>query len=202
VQTTSTRSRAGNHKSAARRQEIVWAAVEVFSASGFYKGSLRDVAERVGMSQAGILHHFSSKNDLLAAVLAWRDDETRRRLGPTSGEGVDVLRFAVKLAEYNATTPELVELHVILSAEATSPDHPVHDYFKRRYVTIREEACAAFQHAADRGYLKRGVHGSSAARSLVALMDGLQVQWLLAPTAVDMAGELRRFLEPLLTVEL
>ena len=45
----------------ARRQEIVDAAVEVFATVGYHKGSLRDVADRVGMSQAGLLHHFPSK---------------------------------------------------------------------------------------------------------------------------------------------
>ncbi len=47
-------------KTAARRQEIVDAAVEVFGTMGYNKGSLREVADRVGMSQAGLLHHFPS----------------------------------------------------------------------------------------------------------------------------------------------
>jgi hypothetical protein len=33
-------------------------------------------------------------------------------------------------------------------------------------------------------------------------MDGLQIQWLLDPDHVDMAADLRRYLQPLLTVEL
>ena len=60
-------------KSAARRQEIVAAALEVFSEAGFHKGSIRDVAERAGLSQAGVLHHYPSKHLLLQAVLDWRD---------------------------------------------------------------------------------------------------------------------------------
>jgi hypothetical protein len=37
---------------------------------------------------------------------------------------------------------------------------------------------------------------------LVALIDGLQVQWLLHPEQADIAGDLRRCLQPLLTVDL
>ena len=33
-------------------------------------------------------------------------------------------------------------------------------------------------------------------------MDGLQLQWLLDRDRVDMAGDLRHYLQPLLTVEL
>ena len=47
-------------KSAQRRQQIVDAAVEVFSLAGYRKGSLRDVADKVGLCQAGLLHHFPS----------------------------------------------------------------------------------------------------------------------------------------------
>ena len=57
------------------------AAVEVFATVGYNKGSLREVADRVGMSQAGLLHHFPSKEHLLEAVLTWRDDDARALLG-------------------------------------------------------------------------------------------------------------------------
>ena len=43
---------------------------------------------------------------------------------------------------------------------------------------------------------------AATARTLVALIDGLQVQWLLQPGQVDIAGDLRRWLQPLLTVDL
>ncbi len=65
----------------ARREEIVAAGLAAFSSSGFHGASLRDVAGRAGLSQAGLLHHFRSKEHLLKAVLAWRDDEARRQLG-------------------------------------------------------------------------------------------------------------------------
>ena len=68
-------------KSAERRQQIVDAAVEVFSSVGYRKGSLRDVANKVGLSQAGVLDHFPSKEHLLEAVPSWRDGETARLMG-------------------------------------------------------------------------------------------------------------------------
>ena len=200
--TTTSRSRGEYAKTPARRQEIVRAAVEVFCGSGYRKGSLRDVAERVGLSQAGVLHHFASKDHLLEAVLAWRDEESIRQMGEPLPEGLDTLRALVRLIEHNATTPELVELHVVLSAEATSPEHPVHGYFVRRYAGILANVRQAIELAADRGEVRGDVDCASAARSLVALMDGLQLQWLLDRESVDMAAEVRRYVQSLLTVEL
>src|SRR4249920_1985097 len=60
-------------KTAARRQDILDTALEVFAQQGFRGGSLREIADRVGLSQAGVLHHFDSKEALLAAVLEQRD---------------------------------------------------------------------------------------------------------------------------------
>ncbi len=189
-------------KSAARRQEIVAAALEVFSEAGFHKGSIRDVAERAGLSQAGLLHHYPSKHLLLQAVLDWRDADALARMGKTPPRGLDMLRALVDLTEHNTTTPRVVELHVTLSAEATAAGHPVHEYFVRRYRVVLEMIAEAFEQAAADGHLRAGVDSGSAARTMIALMDGLQGQWLLDPGGVDMAEELRRYLRPLLTVDL
>ena len=197
-----TRGRGEYAKTPERRQQIVDAAVEVFSSAGFHKGSIRDVAEKAGLSQAGLLHHYPSKEHLLEAVLTWRDSETRRLLGEPFPEGLDFLRGMVRAAEHNATTPELVELHVIVSAEGTSEEHPLRDYFVRRYASVVDLTRRAFERAATEGQVQPGVDWASAARTLVALMDGLQIQWLLDPDHVDMAADLRRYLQPLLTVEL
>ncbi len=200
--TTSRKPRGEYAKTRSRRQEIVEAAIEVFSAGGFRKGSLRDVADRVGLSQAGLLHHFPSKEHLLQAVLAWRDDDTSARLGDPLPEGIDLLRGLVAIAEHNATTPELVELHVIVSAEGTSMDHPIHAYFVERYTFLVDRLGKALEHAAAAGQLRPDVDIASAVRSMIALMDGLQVQWLLRRDDVSMAGDLRRYIQSLLRVDL
>lgn len=201
MSTTVRRPRGEYAKSRARRQEIMEAAVEVFATVGYHKGSLRDVADRVGMSQAGLLHHFPSKEHLLAGVLTRRDDDARVLMGEPPPTGTDLLRFLVDLAEYNAGHPQLVELHVILSGEGASAEHPLHDYFVQRYELVYTMIRDAFDEAAERGQLRDGVDPASAARTVIALMDGLQLQWLLHREAVDMSADLRRYLQLLMTVE-
>ena len=197
-----TRRRRGEYaQTPARRQEIVNAGLAVFSSSGFHRGSLRDVAERAGLSQAGLLHHFPSKKHLLKAVLTWRDDEARRQLGEPVPDGLDLIRRLVARPP-TTRTRELVRLHVIVSAEGVFADHPVHGYVFERHASLFTMVRKAFERAAATGELRRDVDCAVAARTLIALMDGLQVQWLLHPDEVDMAGDLRRCLQPLLTVDL
>ena len=63
-----------------RREEILRAAANTFGAKGYKNGSLADVAEQVGMTHAGVLHHFGSKEQLLIEVLEYRDKEDVRDL--------------------------------------------------------------------------------------------------------------------------
>jgi AcrR family transcriptional regulator len=176
------------------RTQILDAAFGVFAESGYRAGSLRLVADRVGMSEAGLLHHFRSKSELLQVVLERRDDDAHRFVPREPTDGLVALQGLVELARYNASTPGMVELHCTLSAEATSPDHPAHAYFVRRYQETRHILVLAFTDLERRGLLREGVSPASAARATIAMMDGLQVQWLLDRSVLDMAADLSDFL--------
>lgn len=184
-----------------RRQQILAAGLAVFSSSGFHGGSVRDIARLAGLSQAGLLHHFPSKADLLRAVLTWRDDTARRQLGEPAPDGLDLIRRLVALPAVTHTR-ELVQLQVITSAEGVAPGHPVHGYVRDRQESALDTVRQALEHAAARGELRNDVDCAGTARMLVALMDGLQVQWLLHPEQADITGDLRHWLQPLLTVDL
>jgi AcrR family transcriptional regulator len=186
-------------KTEAKRMAILDAALEVFAESGFRAGSLRDVAQRVGMSEAGLLHHFRNKSTLLQAVLDHRDELARKIVDFEETDGVEALRGLVRLAQANAASPGVVELYCVLSAEATAPDHPAHAYFTRRYEYVREVIGAAFHRIADSGRLLPGVDPGRAAVTTIALMDGLQVQWLLEPSSTDMAEALAEFFRGFVT---
>jgi AcrR family transcriptional regulator len=190
-----------NGTSGGRREQVVAAGLAVFSASGFHGGSVRDIARRAGLSQAGLLHHFPSKEHLLRAVLARRDEIARRQLGDPAPDGLDLIRRLMMLPAVTRTR-QLVQLQVITSAEGTAAGHPVHGYVRQRQASFFAMVRQALEDAAARGELRPGVDCAGTARMLVALIDGLQVQWLLHPEQADIAGDLRRCLQPLLTVDL
>jgi AcrR family transcriptional regulator len=159
----------GYAKGAERRAEILRVALEVFTEGGYHGASTREIAARVGLSEAGLFHHFGSKQQLLAAVLEARDE--RDALDPA-----DPLGSLVALVRRNADAPELVRLYAVTSAEATAPAHAAHDGFAARYARVCSQLADALGDPAR-------------ARLVVAAMDGLQVQWLLDPS-VDMAADL------------
>lgn len=195
-------------KTAATRGAILDAALEVFGQTGYHKGSLREIAARIGISEAGVLHHFPSKRALLLAALERRDDVDRPAVISSDDEqqGRQLLRSIVALVDRNMRRPGVVELYATLAGEATHETHPAHEFFTHRYVWVVDTIEAAFAALARDGGLRPGVGPRSAARQLVALMDGLQIQWLYAGERFDMAGEVLDFLnlvllEPLDPIE-
>ena len=196
------RPRGPYSKTAQRRVDILDAALVVFAESGYRSGSLREVAAQVGISEAGLLHHFPSKGALLTAALDHRDELARQVVTFHVDDGLATLADLVSLARHNAAHPGVVELYCTLSAEATSTHHPAHGYFVDRYRDLRVNLGAAFADLERRGLLVPGLTVPSATASSIALWDGLQVQWLLDTSSVDLPGELAGHFQRLLTVTL
>lgn len=188
-------------KSAQRRKEIIAAAVEVFAESGFRDGSLRTVAERAGMTHAGMRHHFPTKVDLLEAVLRWREDESLQRAHESHPVGRDVIDVWIESIGHNTEHPALVELEVVLSAEAISSDNPAHGYFNDLYRRAEQLLTTAFETMASRGELRVGIDPPVAARLVLSTTAGMQAMWL-RDRSIDIAGELRVLTQAMLTIDL
>lgn len=191
----------GYAKGRARQREILEKAVALFGESGYRGTSLREIAARCGVSHPGLKYHFPTKEALLLAVLEQRDEDDSARMAADDPVGVEGLRRLVEIAALNADRRVVVDLFTSLAAEATTPDHPAHSFFAERYRKVIAATTAAYEHARGQGHLVAGVDPATAARQLLALMDGLQVQWLYDP-ATDMAGTLRAHIQRQLTVPL
>lgn len=179
-------------KTARVRQRILDACAEVFAASGFRGTTMKEVAERAGISERGLAHHFSSKVDLLAALLDTREEENTKKVAGVPGLGA--LMGMLTILKADTAQPGVVELHSILSAEATSPEHPAHDRYRDRYDVVRDAAVLSFAALRRAGELKTPLSDEELGAIYVALMDGLQIQWLYNSAALDSAALIERFL--------
>lgn len=186
-----------------RREQIITVATELFARVGYRRATILELAQAAGISRTGLLHHFGAKEALLEAVLERRDAEDAARVTAAAQDDIGVASLAalVDLARYNTSQPHLVALFAVLSAEAAAGDHPARDYFIERYRRTVEGARRSLVRAREAGVLADDVDPDQQARAIVALMDGLQVQWLLDP-AIDMPAAVHSHLQRLLTVPL
>ncbi|MCC5575320.1 TetR/AcrR family transcriptional regulator [Microtetraspora sp. AC03309] len=176
-----------------RREEILLAALDVFAERGYTGASIASIAERVGLSQQGVLHYFPSKDRLLAEVLRLRDERNLDVLVLPGEGGAITLDTVAALVEYNAQRRGIVQSFTVLSAESVIEGHPARDFFKERYGTSRAWMAEVIR--AELGdELPAGLTPEQAAPLMFAVMDGLQLQWLLAPDEIDMPGLFRAFL--------
>ena len=107
---------------------------------GFNGLALQEVADAVGITQAGLLHYIGNKDGLVELLMSDRYD---RQGTPQdfldSGDpaavhpdGMSLPAYFRYLVAYNESRPQLMGLYMTLGVEATDPDHPAHDYLIRR----------------------------------------------------------------------
>ena len=177
---------------AQRRRQILDMTTRLIGERGFWALSMQDVADACGLTVPGLLHHVGSKDGLLLAVLDHRDEEDFRSLAQQLGVDLEDWRgpwpSQVSLPEAcdalvrrNATQPEIVRLYSVLQAESLAPDHPAFTYFAER----QQRALAGFAALAE----DLTPDPMSLARQVMAMMDGLQIQWLRDPETTDLVAE-------------
>lgn len=185
---SSTRRMRANARSEAAKERVLESALRAIAANGFQASSLAGIAADAGLTTAGLLHHFPSKEQLLVAVLAERDrlDGVRFHLG--GFQGLAALDRLVELVQHNTMVPWLVQAYTVLMGESLGDDHPARDWFRDRYPKRRANIAEALRAGIETGEVRPDVDCDALAAEIVAMMDGLQVQWVLNPDQVDMAA--------------
>ncbi|MFT4229356.1 MAG: TetR/AcrR family transcriptional regulator [Microbacterium sp.] len=186
-------------KTKARREAIIDAALEVFRESGYYAGSLRDIAAKVGIREASIFHHFPNKASLLLAALE-KNDQVAYEIVQSS-ETADFIEGIIRLTQELPKTRGHVEMYLRLAAEATAADHPAHDYITDRRDGDRATIADLFARYDREGRYKSDLSYQDAATLLIAVYHGVQLQWLLNPEAVDIPGLFLHQLELLVDLD-
>lgn len=178
----------GTPKGERSREAILEAAQPLFAQQGYRGASLASIAAAAGLTQPGLLHHFRSKEDLLLGLLDRRDHDDGQRLSSLPiGPGLDYLARLEALVAHNQSQPQVVRLFTTLVGEGTSDEHPAHEYFVERYQRIRARALRTLREGQASGEIRADVDLEVIVPVLFAVMDGLQIQWLLDPS-IDMVA--------------
>jgi AcrR family transcriptional regulator len=179
-----------------RREEILTAALEVFAERGYKGTSLDAVAERAGLTRQGLLHYFRSKKELLLAVLRLREELNRRHLALDHADK-DLPSQVAEVVAYGHRNPGLAKVHSVLMAEMLAGEGTAQRYFHDHYETALEHAEKLLtDRYGDR--LPSGLTPRAAALACVAMLEGMEQQWLLDPDQSDHPEIMRDVLSVLL----
>lgn len=180
-----------NRRGAARREAIIDAAIELFAAQGYRGTSMLEIAKRVGMSHVGVLHHFSTKEELLRAVVARREERTNSMMRESLQLRSKDFEMTDSIDMYVNDQGEFLEpavytrLMVVLRGENLHPGDPLYAHFDSRSQQTRAFLAAGIRAGQKRGEFRTDVNPDIKAAEILAFLMGLETQWALNEAMVD-----------------
>src|ERR1700735_2567553 len=165
-----------------RRREIVAAASRIFARYGYAGGSPRQPRGDARPPPPPRPRHFDNKYGLLQAVLThWEEENDYRFEG---AHGLEYFRRLPQLVEEHTKEPGLIELLLTVATEASDPQHPARAWAVQRYDHTIELGVGYLSEARELGEIGAmdDAQIEMEARGVYALMDGMQLQWLLNPS--------------------
>jgi AcrR family transcriptional regulator len=179
-----------------RKEEILHAAVNAFAEKGYRGATTLAIANSIGLTEAGLFHYFPGKAHLLKGVLAYRDEQYLERVklvSPSQKKELPTMLGNLEgIVAENEEFPVFIQLFTVLVAESISNDHPAHDYFVNRFQLARQLYKQAFSELTDVN-IPSEASLNELATVTIAVLDGLQIQYLLDPDEVDMLAAFRLF---------
>jgi AcrR family transcriptional regulator len=161
-----------------RRQRILAVAERLLARNGWRNTSLAQIAKEAGVTPAGLLHHFESKEQLLNAVLDARDADDDAH-ADRSG---DLITELSRVPERFDRAPELVGTFTVLLVENIAPDAPLHDRLHKRYRDAVDIITDIIKRGQSDGQFRPDFDAASKAVEVLAFINGMETLWLLDPS--------------------
>jgi AcrR family transcriptional regulator len=181
---------------AARRAKIVSAALTLFAVQGYRGTSLAAVAKQAGITQSGLLHHFPTKEALLAEVLAERDRQTfdavevgREYEGPAMVRALEIVYDMVRRSRQNRELTRMGHLGTFGSNDI--PEIAL-EWARERVRTFRAHLAAVVKEGVATGHVRADADPTAVASLIIGTITGLEEQWLL-DESFDMVAAMGAF---------
>jgi TetR/AcrR family acrAB operon transcriptional repressor len=177
------------------RQDLLDAALTIFSKKGYTATRLEDIAQAAGVTRGAIYHHFGSKTDLFIALMDEASTVGNSAIDQAVGEGGTFVEVLSRILVY---TFGLLEddrrFSEVMALQLTTPD--VEALSQRRYDEARELVSSIsgfFKVIIEQGELRQDLDPDAAARAFLGYQNGLSSLWLFNKEAFsikDSAPEL------------
>ncbi|MEU5880591.1 TetR family transcriptional regulator [Spirillospora sp. NPDC047279] len=161
-----------------RRQRIIAVARRLLTRNGSRGTTLGEIAREAGVTPAGLLHHFASKEQLVHAVLDARDDYDDAHADRTG----DILEQLAAIPARFRESPDLIGMFTVLLAENLAPEAPLHERFLHRHRAAVDTIAAGLRRGQSEGRYRADLDPAVKAVEIVAFLNGIETSWLLDPS--------------------
>jgi len=161
-----------------RKQRILEVAQRLLICNGWRNTTLAQIAGEAGVTPAGLLHHFESKEQLLHAVLDARDVDDEVHADRTG----DLLAQISQVADRFHRAPELVGTFTVLLVENILPEAPLHDRMLARHRAAVDIVADLIRVGQADGRYRTDLDPAIKAVEILAFVHGMETTWLLDPS--------------------
>jgi AcrR family transcriptional regulator len=166
----------------ARKAKIVSVATRMLARNGARGTTLGEIAAEAGVSQAGLLYHFPTKEELLHAVLDRRDEFEDAQLWKRGTDpGLEIFAIIADIVRSWGERPEIVGLVAVLVAENVGDDAPLRPRLANQYQLTVDRIATTLSHAQQRGEIRPDIDPHTKAIETLAFLSGLEMAWLVRP---------------------
>lgn len=178
-----TRSEVANE----RKGQIVKATVDCISRYGYNNFSMQDVARSAGVSKGIIHYYFLNKDDLMMSVLEHVASDISSLLNSGMSETVDPVKkldlFLGTCLNIVRKTKEYYQVNMDFWTQINQKDE-VRQTVAKHYRNFREACSKVIMEGTAKGVF-REVNPYEYSSLIIALVDGISMQWLFDETAFD-----------------
>jgi AcrR family transcriptional regulator len=181
-----------------RRQQILIAAHQVFSAQGFHNTKISDVAATAEASHGTVYHYFSSKDELFMAVFeAWVasyiSQASVEELSALKSSSEQLSAFAQSTAQAMIHSAEFLPVQMEFWSHLVR-NEKIRQRFRELFANLRSILRGIIQTGIDSGEFRQ-VDAEAVASIAMATYDGLILQTLADPGVVDWQNISKIFVE-------
>jgi len=172
-----------------RQGRILRAALTCFARKGYHQATMDDIVEEAGLSKGGVYWHFGSKKELFLALFKEVLGDMEAPLAAVldaPASAAEKLRMTLDAFAQMVSAPDFQEfMPLLIDVWAQNrQDAEVNELAVQMYERFRHPLAQLIEQGIAAGEFK-AVNAAAVAGILIALYDGLMVQWMMSAALVD-----------------
>ena len=167
-----------------RREELIAAGIACLGRGGMSAFTIDQICRQAGISRGLINHHFHTKDELLTCIYAEMTDHLVHDYDDTDAQEMLVEIIETSFDDHSFDRSNLRAWLAIWGQVSSNPD--LTRLHKQRYQRYQESIRSALSKIAAAGSLQLNI--DSVARQLIALIDGLWLEYCLHSDSFALAA--------------
>jgi TetR/AcrR family acrAB operon transcriptional repressor len=172
------------------RQDLLDAALTVFSKNGYTASRLENIAQAAGVTRGAIYHHFGSKSDLYLALIEEAATIGNSAIDRAIGEGGTFVEILSRILVYTFSLLEDDQrFREVMALQLITPNNDA--FSLRRYDEAQQLVASIsgfFKVIIEQGELRQSLDPVTAARAFLGYQNGLSSLWLFNKEAFSIKG--------------